>query len=561
MVTQAEQRPWLAHYDADVPHHIEYPDITLPEMLAQSAAAYPRRVATRFYDAALTYGHLSALVDRFAGALHELGVRQGDRVAVMLPNVPQFPIAFYAILRLGAIAVPTNPLYKQHELTYQLNDAGARTLIVLDRLYATARRALPATEVRNVICTGVQDFLPRAKAMLYPLKSRHDGTPLPRLKGAGVLQMRQLLHHAPWREPTPATPDDIAVLQYTGGTTGTSKGAMLTHRNLVVNAVQVWHWKPVAPDAADATLCVTPFFHVYGLTVGMNSSIYGGLPMLLLPRFIPADVLTVIRKYRPTRFPGVPTMYLALANYPGITPDDCASLRICISGSAPLPREVQESFKRAAGGEVVEGYGLTEASPVTHSNPLGRYKSGTVGVPYPDTEAAIVDRATGERLPPGQAGELIVRGPQVMRGYWNRPEETAQVLKDGWLFTGDIATMDTDGYFTILDRAKDLIIAGGFNIYPREVEEVLFTHPAVAEAAVCGVPDAYRGETVKAFIVLKDGAQAGEEEIITYCRERLATFKAPRQIEFRDSLPKTAVGKVLRRELAASWEPAIKAAG
>jgi long-chain acyl-CoA synthetase len=561
MVVTTKTRPWLAHYDAGVPHHIEYPDITLPEMLKQSATAYPRRVATRFFDATLTYGHLSKLVERLAGALHELGVRRGDRVAVMLPNLPQFPIAFYAILRLGAIAVPTNPLYKHHELTYQLNDAGAETLIVLDRLYATARRALPATNVRNVICTGVQDFLPPAKALLYPIKSRHDGTPLPRLKGAAVLQMRHLLRHAPWKEPTPSTPEDIAVLQYTGGTTGISKGAMLTHRNLVVNAVQTWYCKRPASDSVESTLCVTPFFHVYGLTVGMNSSIYGGLTMLLLPRFIPADVLSVIRKYRPTRFPGVPTMYLALANHPGITPDDCASLKICISGSAPLPPEVQESFKRSAGGEVVEGYGLTEASPVTHSNPLDRFKSGTVGVPYPDTDAAIVDRVTGESLPPGQPGELIVRGPQVMRGYWNRPEETAQVLKDGWLFTGDIATMDTEGYFTILDRAKDIIIAGGYNIYPREVEDVLFTHPAVAEAAVCGVPDAYRGETVKAFIVLKDGARAGEEEIITYCRERLATFKAPRQVEFRDSLPKTAVGKVLRRELAGSWEPAVKTAG
>lgn len=546
-------RPWLEHYDEGVPHSMAYPEIPLSEMLARTAAMYPRRAATRFYDATLSYRRLAELVDRFAGALHDLGVRQGDRVAIMLPNTPQFVIAFYATQRLGAIAVPTNPLYKERELAYQLADAGVETLIVLDRLYPTARRALPETPVRRVICSGVQDFLPRAKAAIYPLKTRRDGAPLPRLRGARVLQMRALLHHARWTAPTPATPDDVAVLQYTGGTTGLSKGAMLTHRNLVVNAVQVWNWRPNADgEVADeqATLCVTPFFHVYGLTVGMNCSVYGGITMLLLPRFIVADVVAVVRKYKPQRFPGVPTMYLALANHPGITPSDCASLRVCISGSAPLPSEVQEAFQRATGGDVVEGYGLTEASPVTHSNPLGRRKPGTIGVPYPDTGAMIVDRASGKPVGPGLPGELVIRGPQVMRGYWNRPEETAQTLKDGWLYTGDIATMDQEGYFAILDRAKDVIIAGGFNVYPREVEEVLFTHPAVHEAAVCGVPDAYRGETVKAFVVLKEGAQAGEEEIIAYCRERMATFKAPRLVEFRATLPRSTVGKVLRRELA-----------
>jgi long-chain acyl-CoA synthetase len=373
---------------------------------------------------------------------------------------------------------------------------------------------------------------------------------LPRLRGARVLRLCDLLRHAPRTEPTPATPDDLAVLQYTGGTTGVSKGAMLTHRNLVANAVQVWHWHPIHnPQGKAAALCVTPFFHVYGLTVGMNCSIYGGMTMLLLPRFIVGDVVRVIRKYRPVTFPGVPTMYLALATYPGIKPTDCAGLEACISGSAPLPAEVQDSFERATGGRVVEGYGLTEASPVTHTNPLGRPRLGTIGVPYPDTEAAIVDEA-GRRLGPGEAGELVVRGPQVMQGYWHRPEETAQVLKDGWLHTGDIGTMNEEGYFAILDRAKDVIIASGFNVYPREVEEVLFTHPAVREAAVHGVPDPYRGETVKAVIVLKDGAHATEEEIIAYCRARLATFKAPHLVEFREALPKSAVGKVLRRELA-----------
>ena len=553
----AGERPWLTFYDAGVPHSIDYPQVPLTELLARAAAQHPKRAATRFYGATLSYARLAELVDRFAGALSDLGVKKGDRVAIMLPNLPQFIIAFYATLRLGAVAVPTNPLYKEHELAYQLSDAGAETLIVLDRFYATARRAVPSTPVRNVICTGIQDFLPPAKAMIYPLKSRHDGAPLPRLKGARVLRLRALLRHEPWSAPTPATPDDLAVLQYTGGTTGVSKGAMLTHRNLMANALQTWHWR-ATPSMGDAesTLCVTPFFHVYGLTVGMNCSIYGGITMLLLPRFVVADTLDTIRKYKPTRFPGVPTMYIALANHPGIKPSDCASLAVCISGSAPLPAEVREAFLKVTGGRVVEGYGLTEASPVTHSTPLGRPKDGAIGVPVSDTESAIVDRETGELLPPGQAGEIIVRGPQVMRGYWNRPDETALVLKDGWLHTGDIGMMDEEGYFSILDRAKDMIIAGGFNIYPREVEDVLFTHPAVQEAAVCGVPDSYRGETVLAVVVLKPGAQATEEEIISYCRARLATFKAPRLVEFRDALPKTTVGKVLRRQLAAEAQQA-----
>ena len=546
-----QERPWLAHYDPGVPHSIIYPEIPIPEMLARTAALHPARPATRFYGAGLSYSRIAELVDRFAGALHDLGVRQGDRVAIMLPNMPQFLIAFYATLRLGAVAVPTNPLYKERELSFQLADSGAETLIVLDRLYSTARRALPVTSVRRVICAGVQDFLPRAKATLYPLKARHDGVPLPRLRGANVHLMNELLKRARWDEPTVAAPADLAVLQYTGGTTGEPKAAMLTHRNLVANAMQVWHWRTAAETRSPiATLCVTPFFHVYGLTVGMNSSIYGGLTMLLLPRFIAADVLSTIRKYRPALFPGVPTMYLALASHPDVKPTDCACFDACISGSAALPLELQQAFERNTGGRVVEGYGLTEASPVTHCNPLARSRTGTIGVPYPDTDAAVMDPDTGAHLPPGSTGELIVRGPQVMQGYWNRPDEAARTFSDGWLRTGDIATMNAEGYFMILDRAKDVIIAGGFNIYPREVEEVLFAHPAVLEVAVCGVPDHYRGQTVKAFVVLKAGAQATGEELIQYCRERMATFKAPRIIEFCSDLPKSSVGKVLRRELA-----------
>lgn len=541
--------PWYDHYDPGVPTHLTYPETLLPDLLAQTAQRFPKRVATRFFQATLSYARLNELVDRCATGLRSLGVQQGDRVALVLPNCPQFVITFYAVLRLGAIVVPTNPLYKEHELAHQLSDAGAETLIVLDRLYATSRRALPKTPVRRVITTGVQDFLPRHLAVLYPLKSRHDGTPLPRLKGARVLPLTTLLREPALTEPTPGSVDDVAILQYTGGTTGIAKGAMLTHRNLVANAMQSAAWYGRASDDEDSALCVTPFFHVYGLSVGMNASIYKGMTLLLLPRFVVADVVKAIRRYQPTAFPGVPTMYLALAEFPGITPQDCRSLRTCISGSAPLPAEVQQTFESATGGRVVEGYGLSEASPVTHCNPIQNRRSGTIGLPFPDTEARIVDRESGLPLPPGQPGELAIRGPQVMKGYWNRPDETALVLRDGWLYTGDIALMENDGYFRILDRAKDIIIAGGFNIYPREVEEVLFTHPAILEVAVRGVPDPYRGETVKAFVVLREGQSATTEEIIAYCRARLASFKAPHHVEFLSSLPRSSVGKVLRREL------------
>ncbi|HWE62658.1 MAG TPA: long-chain fatty acid--CoA ligase [Chloroflexota bacterium] len=546
-----EDRPWLAYYDPGVPHSIEYPWVAVPELLAHAAAAHARRPATWFFGATISYRRLADLVDRFAGALYDCGVRQGDRVAIMLPNCPQFVIAFYATLRLGAVAVPTNPLYKTREVALQLADAGAETVIVLDLLYETVKHALPETSVRTTIVTGLQDFMPWWVARLYPLKLRRGGKRLPALQGEPVRQFRALLDHAPWSAPAPATPDSLAVLQYTGGTTGVPKGAMLTHRNLVANAVQAWHWQPAAikRPGEGSNLCVTPFFHVYGLSAGMNTSIFGGVCMLLLPRFVASDVVAVIRKHRPSRFPGVPTMYLALAEHPGIKPADCSSLQMCISGSAPLQGSIQEAFREKAGGHVVEGYGLTEAAPVVLCNPLRRPRTGAAGVPFPDTHVAIVDRDTGKRLPPGMAGELMVRGPQVMRGYWHRPDETAAIFFDGWLRTGDIAAMDHEGYVTILDRAKDIIIASGFNIYPREVEEMLCTHPAVQEAAVVGVPDTYRGETVKAFLVLKSGAQATEREIIDYVRTRIAVFKAPTAVEFRTALPRTTIGKVMRRAL------------
>ncbi len=402
---------------------------------------------------------------------------------------------------------------------------------------------------------GVSEFIDESIVPFYVAQMEKDGTPLPDLAGEPIRRMGEMLTHEPYTEPTPSVADDLAVLQYTGGTTGVAKGAMLSHRNLASNAKQTWEWtseevKKTTREEGGSTLAIAPLFHVYGLTVCMNSAILTGGCMLLIPRFVAQDMLNAVRQYRPAVFPGVPTMYMALANLPDITPDDCASLKVCISGSAPLPHEVQESFKEKTGVLVVEGYGLTESSPSTHANPIGRNKPGTIGVPLPSTEAAIIDANTGEHLGPGGVGEIAIHGPQVMQGYWQRPDETAKVMRDGWLLTGDIGTMDEEGYFTILDRSKDIIIAGGFNIYPREVEEVLFTHPAVLEAAVVGVKDVYRGETVKAFVVLKSDQQVTDKELISFTREHIAVFKAPTAVEFLAELPKTAVGKVLRRELA-----------
>jgi long-chain acyl-CoA synthetase len=541
-------RPWTRHYDPDVPAHIDYPDISLPQLLERTVARYPDRTATIFHGKKLTYHEIQRRVDAFAAALQHLGVRRGERVAIMLPNLPQYVIAFYGALRSGAIAVPTNPLYTRKELEHQLADAGAVAIVTLDQLFDRVQAALPATRIRTVIVTGVEDALPAHLRGPYLIKQRREGTR--RIRPGGIVYRLSALLDTPPTQPTQIDPDDLAVLMYTGGTTGLSKGAMLTHRNLLVNTMQGFHWQGAIESREVAILCATPFFHVYGMTIGMNLAITTGGAMLLVPRWNPGEVAKIARRYRPELFPGVPTMYLALANLKGVSAKDFGSLRACISGAAPLPPEVQRRFEAISQARVVEGYGLTEASPVTHCNPVrGDARPGTVGVPFPDTDAMITDPETWEPLPPGAIGEMTVRGLQVMKGYWNRPEETLAVLRDGWLHTGDMATVDEDGYFRIVDRKKDLIIAGGYNVYPREVEDVLYSHPKIREAAVIGAPSEYRGETVKAVVVLNEGMQASADEIIAFCRNELAAYKVPKIVEFRDDLPKTLIGKVLRREL------------
>lgn len=551
MTVQAD-RPWLANYPEGVSDHLEYPNRPLHSLVDDAAARFPQVAATVFYGARLTWGEVRRQADAFAAALAAEGVRKGDRVAIMLPNVPQALIAYFGALKAGAIVAFFNPLYVEREIEHQLKDCGAEVMVVLDLLYERVRNVQPATRVKKLIVTGIKDYMSTPLRLLVPLVKRElvgKVPPAPDVLSFGDLIRRFEGQFPAPLEVNPAT--DVALLQYTGGTTGLSKGAMLTHRNLIANAHQVKAWMPGLQEGRERILAVMPFFHVYGLTVCLNLGTLLGTTMVLVPKFDLVQVLKLIDKQKPTLFPGAPTIYVAINHYPKVAEFDLRSIKACISGAAPLPVEVQAAFERLTGGKLVEGYGLTEASPVTHCTPIdGRRVAGSIGLPFPDTEMKIVDLETGaETLPPGQEGELCIRGPQVMLGYWNRPDETAKTLRDGWLHTGDIAKIDEDGYTYIVDRAKDMIIAGGYNIYPREVEEVLFEHPAVQDAAVAGVPDEYRGQTVKAYIVAKPGATVTAQEIISFCRERMAKYKAPTVVEFRGSLPKSIIGKVLRRKL------------
>lgn len=550
------ERPWFARWPEGVPRSLTYPDIPVQALLRKTAKEHGDRPAIRFYGKVLTYRDVDAATDRFAAGLRRIGVRRGDRVALLLPNTPHYIIAFFAVLRAGGIVVQTNPIYTPRELEALWNDAGVETVVTLDLFWPNLSKAKSSTRVKRVVIGDAADFLKTPLRQLYPIKKKKD------LKKAGhwplVIPRESWIHRfadlaaTPAEGPeTPPDPDEVAVLQYTGGTTGTPKGAMLTHRNLVANALQTAAWLPAGEHGAERVLGAIPLFHVYGLTAVMLFSIVKGNEVILYPNPREIDaILKLIDKTKPGLFPGVPTMYIAILRNPKLSKYDLRSIRACISGAAPLPNEVRKQFEAATGGRLVEGYGLTEASPVTHCNPMNGIVKECIGIPFPDTDAKLVDpEDPSKEVAPGEAGELAIQGPQVMKGYWNRPDETAIVLRDGWLLTGDIAKMDVDGYFYIVDRKKDLILCSGYNVYPREVEEVLFMHPAVAEAAAIGVPDPYRGESVKAFVVLKSGTTATESEVIAFCKERLAAFKVPRAVEFANDLPKSLVGKVLRREL------------
>ncbi|RKP50173.1 long-chain fatty acid--CoA ligase [Cohnella endophytica] len=555
MWSQSDERPWLRHYPFQVSSSYEYPKMNVARLLLDSARDYPNREALDFLGRSYSYKELLRLCTKLANALKsQIGISKGERLAIMLPNCPQAVIAYYAGLMAGAVIVMTNPIYTERELRYQLADSGATTLIALDLLVPRALKAREGTSIKRIIVTSLSDGLPFPQNKLYPLKRRreHPGLKIKYKASEGILRWSAVMRQGK-AEPICEEIEsdrDLAMLQYTGGTTGQPKGVMLTHANLLANTKQISAWFHRLEQAKEKFLAALPLFHVFGLTVLLNLAIFKAGSMLLVPRFDPRMVLQTIRRRKPTVFPGAPTMYIALLNSPLAREGDFGSVRVCVSGAAPLPREVQERFEQQSGGRLIEGYGMTEASPVTHCNPVwGFRKSGTIGIPLPDTEARIVGPDSLDPLPLGEIGELAVRGPQVMAGYWNRPEETDAVLRDGWLRTGDLGSMDDDGFFSIMDRKKDIILAGGYNVYPREVEEALFEHPAVKEASVIGVPDDYRGETVKAYIVLKEGWQVSEMQLDRWCRDRLAAFKVPKRYEFRDSLPLTIIGKVLKRKL------------
>ena len=548
------EKPWLKFYEPHVPEHIDYPETTMPAVLEETARKYPDHTALIFNNAKIPYREYNEAVDRFAAALQGLGVKKGDRVAIHLLNCPQFPIAYYAVLRIGGIVVPCNPVYTAREMTHQLNDSGAEVIVTLSMMYPLIKEIRPKTPLRHVIVANIKTYLPPLLRILFTLFKEKKGGHRVDISGdANTYRFTDLLAKGPAKpQPVQVTWDDTAVLMYTGGTTGVSKGAQLTHKNILVNAHQCKVWIG-AGEAEDVSLTALPLYHSFAMTTCMNMDTLVGAAMLLIPN--PRDledVLKNITKHKPTFYPGVPAMYVAINNHPDLSKYDVSSIKACVSGAAGLPPEVQKRFQELTGARLAEGYGLSEASPVTHANPVyGDNRVGTIGVPWPDTEVKIVDAETGEQvLGIGEAGELCIRGPQVMQGYWNMPQETASTLREGWLHTGDIAVMDEDGYFKIVDRKKDMILgAGGYNIYPREVEDVLYEHPKVLEVAAAGVPVAGKGERVKVYVVLKEGETATEEEIIAFCRKNLAPYKVPKFVEFRESLPKTIVGKILRRVL------------
>jgi len=501
----------------------------------------------------VTFRQLKDMVDRFVTALSAMGIARGDRVAILLPNLIPCVAAYYAVLKVGGIVVMNNPLYSDRELLHQFNDSGAKLLVTLDLLGNRMIDLRPKTQIKQIIITSIGDYLPFPKNLLFPLVAKKKKLAADVKSADDVYRWKTILaQHTPDSPVIELGFEDVAMYQYTGGTTGVSKGVMLTHANLSKNVQQVRTWFPTFEEGQEIMLGALPFFHVFGLTTAMNFAISMGWEDILVPKPQPEPLLETIGKFKPTFAPLVPTMYIGILNHPKIDRTPMNSIKGCFSGSAPLPVEVIRDFENRTGAVIVEGYGLTESSPVTHINPFagGKRKVGSIGLPIPDTECRIVDLTDNKtELPVGESGELVLKGPQVMKGYWNNPDATAETLTDGWLHTGDIAMMDEEGYYFIVDRKKDMIISGGFNVYPRDIEEVFFEHPKIQEATAIGIPHPTRGESAKVFVVLKEGQTATQEELLAFCQEKLAKFKWPTEIEFRDELPKTNVGKVLKKEL------------
>ncbi|WP_040981756.1 long-chain-fatty-acid--CoA ligase [Oceanobacillus jeddahense] len=552
-----EKKAWHDRYPEDLPLTLEYDKYALYQYLVNAAKEHGEKKALYFMGKEMTYKELYEEAKKAANYLQSIGIRKGDRVAIFLPNTPQSVISYYGILMAGGIAVPTNPLYTERELIFQMNDAQARAIICLDILLPRVNSARSHTSLEHVIVTGIKDYLPFPKNVIYPFIQKREYNMLVKVEPSNDTHVwKKMMEQsvADYLESPIDPEEDLALLQYTGGTTGNPKGVMLTHYNLSSNVqmCETWLSRNGEQKGQDVVLGILPFFHVYGMTAVMNFAIKKASKIILIPKFDAGDLLKVIDKQKPNLFPGAPTIYIGLLNHPDLEKYDLSSVDACISGSAPLPIEIQERFERITGGKLVEGYGLTETSPVTHANFVYADRiNGSIGVPWPDTDAKIVQQGEEglEEMPVGEIGEIAVKGPQVMKGYWRNEEETANTLKDDWLLTGDLGYVDERGFFYVVDRKKDMIIAGGFNIYPREIEEVLYEHEAIQEAVVAGVPDPYRGETVKAYVVLKEGADLTEEELNEFARKYLASYKVPRIYEFRDELPKTAVGKILRRKL------------
>ncbi|RLQ91929.1 AMP-binding protein [Planomicrobium sp. Y74] len=547
------EKPWLAHYPPEIPKTLDYESKPVQDYLTHTYETSPDKTAIHFMGKDVTYKELYDSAMKFASYLQGLGIKKGDRVAIMLPNSPQAVIGFYGILYAGGVVVMTNPLYTEREIAYQMKNSGAKAILAMDILYPRISKVFKDTDLENVIITGVKEYLPFPKNMIYPFIQKKQYGITVKVEHRGTNHLFSEIMKTATTDVAKTEFDfenDLALLQYTGGTTGSPKGVMLSHKNLISNATMCDSWLYKTKHGEETVLGIIPLFHVYGLTTVLILSVMQGNKMVLLPKFDPETALKTISKQKPTLFPGAPTLYIGLMNHPDIKKYDLSSISACLSGSAPLPVEVQEKFESITGGRLVEGYGLTETSPVTHSNLVwGDRVKGSIGLPYPDTDCKVFQPGTTEEVPHGEIGEIGIKGPQVMQGYWNNPEATAATIVDGWLMTGDLGYMDEDGHFFVVDRKKDMIIAGGFNIYPREIEEILYENEAIQECVVAGIPDPYRGETVKAYIVLKEGKSITEEELDAYCREHLAAFKVPRIYEFRTELPKTAVGKILRRSL------------
>ncbi|WHY55355.1 long-chain-fatty-acid--CoA ligase [Peribacillus simplex] len=547
-------KPWQAIYPEQIPAVLSYEDKPLYSFLKESAEEFPDKVSIHFQGKELTFREVHESALKFAAYLKSIGLQKGERVAVMLPNCPQGVISFFGILMAGGVVVQTNPTYTERELEYQMKDSGAKIILAMDILFPRVAAVASRTDIEHIIVTAIKEYLPFPKNFIYPFIQKKQYGIVINVEHEGNHHLFSEIMKRKMTEEVTVQIDvdnDLALLQYTGGTTGFPKGVMLTHKNLLANTKMCNAWLYKNKRGEERILAILPFFHVYGMTTVLVLSVMEGNTMIIMPKFDVEATLKTIQKQKPTMFPGAPTMYIGLLNHPDIAKYDLSSINACISGSASLPVEVQEQFEKITGGKLVEGYGLSETSPVTHANFIWdqpRVK-GSIGLPWPDTDSVILSLETFEELPPNEIGEIAIKGPQVMQGYWNRPDETENTFKNGWLLTGDLGYMDEQGFFYVVERKKDTIIAGGFNIYPREVEEVLYEHEAIQEVVVAGIPDPYRGETVKAYVVLKKNARATEEELNEFARKNLASYKVPRSYEFRDELPKTTIGKILRRVL------------